>query len=540
MFRQRTLNTVVLLALAVVFAATSLPVQAADELCFPETNQCISGRFRQYWEQNGGLAVFGFPLAPAREERNRDTGQFHLTQWFERNRFELHPENPAPYDVLLGRLGDDRLVQQGRYWQAEGRESGAVTGCRWFAETGHNVCDQGQGLGFKTYWESHGLAQAASGPRLDAYQRSLALFGLPLTAARTETNSSNDTVVTQWFERARFEWHPDKPAEFKVLLGRLGDELLPTLGGGERPTGRIVYVSARDTSTGGDLYSMNADGTGQIRLTSTGAIPLETAEYAVSPAGDHIAYRAGGSLHVIHSNGSGHQVVARTEVGETAPFEVFAPTWAPDGSYLAYVLNGDIYASRLDGSPPARITQDAGIASPACLSWARNGYLTFRTPAMHTVKLFVVRSDGTDLRQVAFGLCGTLSPAGERMIFTNGAALWLVNLDGSNAHPLTGSGNFLPASWSPDGTRVLSVAYESANPDAREIFVVDPTARATWQLTSGAIAGIRPAWSPDGKHIAFASRRTGRSGIYVMRADGTEQTLLPALDESGSPQWLPR
>jgi len=154
-------------------------VQAADELCFPETSQCIGGRFRQYWEQNGGLAVFGFPLTPAREERNRDTGQTYLTQWFERNRFELHPENAAPYDVLLGRLGDDGLVQQGRYWQAEGRESGALAGCRWFAETGHNVCDLGQGLGFKTYWESHGLAHPASGPRLDAHQRSLALFGLP-------------------------------------------------------------------------------------------------------------------------------------------------------------------------------------------------------------------------------------------------------------------------------------------------------------------------------------------------------------------------
>ena len=37
-------------------------------------------------------------------------------QWFERNRLELHPENARPYDVLLGRLGADRLAQQGRDW----------------------------------------------------------------------------------------------------------------------------------------------------------------------------------------------------------------------------------------------------------------------------------------------------------------------------------------------------------------------------------------------------------------------------------------
>ena len=62
--------------------------------------------------------------------------------------------------------------------------------------------------------------------RLNSYQRSLALFGLPLTAPRMETNSSGDTVLTQWFERARFEWHPQNAPEFRVLLGRLGDEVL--------------------------------------------------------------------------------------------------------------------------------------------------------------------------------------------------------------------------------------------------------------------------------------------------------------------------
>lgn len=37
-----------------------------------------------------------------------------------------------------------------------------------------------------------------------------------------ETNASGDTVLTQWFERARFEWHPNNPDQFKVLLGLLG------------------------------------------------------------------------------------------------------------------------------------------------------------------------------------------------------------------------------------------------------------------------------------------------------------------------------
>lgn len=193
--------------------------QPGDQRCFEETGYCIFGRIRAYWEQNGGLPVFGYPISP--QQRERVEGQEFEVQWFERNRLELHPENAPPYDVLLGRLGEDRLLQLGRVWQEEAQATGPQPGCLWFEQTRHNVCDQSPGLGFKSYWESHGLLD----PQLDSYGRSLALFGLPLTEPQMETNSSGDTVLTQWFERARFEWHPNNPDEFKVLLGRLGAEV---------------------------------------------------------------------------------------------------------------------------------------------------------------------------------------------------------------------------------------------------------------------------------------------------------------------------
>lgn len=189
--------------------------------CFAETGACIEGRFRSYWEENGGLAVFGFPLFPPRTEVNRDTGAVYLTQWFERNRFEYHPENAAPYDVLLGRVGDDRLLQQNVKWQDTPAATGPQAGCLWFATTRHTVCNQATGIGFKTYWENHGLIN----PALSDYERSVALFGLPLTQPRIETNANGDRVLTQWFERARFEYHPDNPSAFTVLLGLLGKEV---------------------------------------------------------------------------------------------------------------------------------------------------------------------------------------------------------------------------------------------------------------------------------------------------------------------------
>lgn len=195
-------------------AETCLPNQPAEVACLDDT-------FTSFWQSNGGLAVFGYALAGAAPERNADAPQEFITQWTERTRFEQHPEQAAPYNILLGRMGAERLTQLGRDPAAEGRESGPQAGCLWFETTGHNVCDQAGGQGFKSYWQSHGLKLAS----LDAYRRSLALFGLPLTAAREEQGANGETVLTQWFERARFEWHPNNPSDYRVLLGLLGAEV---------------------------------------------------------------------------------------------------------------------------------------------------------------------------------------------------------------------------------------------------------------------------------------------------------------------------
>jgi heat shock protein HslJ len=199
--------TALLVAAALAGAWSPAPPVAAqtDQRCFPETGVCIAGSFRAYWEQHGGLPVFGYPIEPARPEPTRDTaGEVRLTQWFERNRFELHGDA-----VLLGRLGDDRLFQLGVDWRARPKAT-PQDGCDYFQETGRNVCDQGAGLGFKSYWTARG---------------GLAFFGFPLTEAAEQTNRAGDRVLTQWFERARFEWHAGNPDESKVLLGLLGTEM---------------------------------------------------------------------------------------------------------------------------------------------------------------------------------------------------------------------------------------------------------------------------------------------------------------------------
>jgi hypothetical protein len=221
---------VLLLMMSVLLASMAPTSAAAAPICFPGTpgiSGCLEEPFAAYWQANGGLPVFGYPISPV-EQRSVEGGATRSLQWTERNRLESHPENQPPYNVLLGRMGAERLAQLGRDPLAEGQEPGPRPGCRFFAETGHNVCDQAGGLGFKRYWESNGLRIAG----LSDYDRSLALFGYPLTEARMEPSAEGGEILTQWFERARFEWHPDKPDQYKVLLGLLGREVRSVVGPG--------------------------------------------------------------------------------------------------------------------------------------------------------------------------------------------------------------------------------------------------------------------------------------------------------------------
>src|SRR5688572_9889135 len=98
------------LTLLFVLSLLGSPSASAEDECqaFPETGYSLCGIFLTYWRDNGGLPVFGYPIGPAQQEQNIDNGQFYLTQWLERNRFEHHPENAGTrFEVLLGLLGRD-------------------------------------------------------------------------------------------------------------------------------------------------------------------------------------------------------------------------------------------------------------------------------------------------------------------------------------------------------------------------------------------------------------------------------------------------
>jgi hypothetical protein len=177
--------------------------------CFAETGQCIGGSFLAYWQRNGGLARNGFPLSGEFRQVLED-GREYTVQYFERVRLEYHPENAPPYDVLLGQFG--RRVYQGRAGRDADPPTAPAPGTRYFPETGHNL-----GGSFGRYWEANG---------------GLAQFGYPLTDELKETLEDGGTYTVQYFERARFEYHPENPPPYDVLLGQFGRQVLAETGGG--------------------------------------------------------------------------------------------------------------------------------------------------------------------------------------------------------------------------------------------------------------------------------------------------------------------
>lgn len=182
----------------ILFALFVLPTAHAqnDQRCFPETGQCIAGPIRTYWERNGGLAVFGFPITAQATETVE--GMPLQVQWFERDRLEIQADGR----VTAGRLGVERLEQLGTPWGV-GQGAAAGPGCTAFPETGYQMCGA-----FAAYWRANG---------------GLERFGFPVTGEFTAELEGRPYTV-QYFERRRFELHPEIGPS-TVLLGLLGREV---------------------------------------------------------------------------------------------------------------------------------------------------------------------------------------------------------------------------------------------------------------------------------------------------------------------------
>ncbi|MDQ3930942.1 MAG: hypothetical protein M3328_17585, partial [Chloroflexota bacterium] len=177
----------------VVLVKGPLPTDRAEPLdpavsdYFPQTGHNIAHGFRDYWLNNGGLRLLGYPLT----EEFVENGV--IVQYFERVRLEYRNKK-----IAWGLLGTE--LTAGQFFQSvpffPSKEDNV-----YFGPTQHSVSGP-----FLDFWRDNG---------------GLATFGFPLSESFKDDGSEY-----QWFERARFEYHPYLPEGKRIVLGNIGTEAL--------------------------------------------------------------------------------------------------------------------------------------------------------------------------------------------------------------------------------------------------------------------------------------------------------------------------
>ena len=381
------------------------------------------------------------------------------------------------------------------------------------------------------------------------------------------------TVIADWDDvRDRAEAHrPDSGtrlpsrrvvaiAAMIILAGLLvapalaiGDHILeliygkPTPGDVQTPAwspdGRkLAFVSQRDGNA--EIYVMNADGSAQENLTRQ---PANDSHPSWSRDGGKLAFvsrRDGNSeIYVMNADGSGLRNVTRT------PRDDLDPAWSPDGRAIAFVqkkcvasrpcaaaYETDLYVVNADGGGLRRLTtRRARLFNP---SWSADGK-TIRYARS------LVNADGSGHSELPRNvpLAGAWSPDGQRIAFSRVShspadirnptklGLWVMNADGSDARQVAPKATWgVPPAWSPDGRRIAfrrfdGRLFESAGNS--DLFVVNVDGSGLRRLTHHA-ANVRWfAWSPDGRTIAFLRNRE----VYIVKADGSGERRLTQLNE---------
>jgi hypothetical protein len=193
--RGRWAGTLVLLTVILLAAMAPASTQAQSKIYFPQTGHFVGGAFRSYWERNGGLEIFGYPISPEFYQ-NRDG---RVAQYFERARMELDVVNGRAI-VSLGLVGRDYLAATGQGFPPVAPVR--APGLRYFPETGHTLRGE-----FRNFWERRG---------------GVAIFGFPVSEELVQRLDDGRNYLVQYFERGRFELIGSR-----VRLSTLGSLLVP-------------------------------------------------------------------------------------------------------------------------------------------------------------------------------------------------------------------------------------------------------------------------------------------------------------------------
>jgi TolB protein len=225
-----------------------------------------------------------------------------------------------------------------------------------------------------------------------------------------------------------------------------------------------------------------------------------------------------------------------------------APSWSPDGKQIVFYAerNGqpaDLFVMDADGSNARQLTHTS--AAEGYPSWSPDGRsIAFEADdATGNFDIYVMNADGSGTRRLTQDPRRDVGPAwspdGKKIVFMSDRAgpefdIYEMNPDGSDVERLTaGETNWFPQ-FSPDGTRL-------ALHIGRDVNIFDLKSRTSHALTQDPANGMYPTWSPDGRRIAFMSWRNGKTELFSMNADGTDQRVLfsPVTGSAIDPRWSP-
>lgn len=289
----------------------------------------------------------------------------------------------------------------------------------------------------------------------------------------------------------------------RQIAHRFADEIIQQLGGvpGIAET-KIYFVKGGGSDK--EIAVMDYDGMNERQLTHLGTISLSP---RVSPDNSRVAFASLGK------NGWSIRMYSM-DLGRLMAFPAWggttlSPAWSSDGTKLAF-------SSDRTGDPEIYVTDATG-----------NG--ARRLTAFHGPDVSPVWNPKTN-GQIAWVSGRTKLPQ-----------IYIMDTDGANVSRMTDGGYATSPSWSPSG-QFLAFAwnrsYGPGAPGGEDIYVMDIASKRWTQLTHEAGANDFPSWSPDSRHIVFQREQGGRSEIWMMLADGTDQQQLTHGGGSNTmPNW---
>jgi TolB protein len=192
----------------------------------------------------------------------------------------------------------------------------------------------------------------------------------------------------------------------------------------------------------------------------------------------------------------------------------------------------------------------AGAAYPG-----RDGLIAFtRAVGSKNGQIHIVRPDGSGPRQLTHRRYGAGSPAwspgGRRLAFTAGnghsAHVFIKRLGGGVRQVTHGADSFTAATWSPDGRQLAAIrghwASNGFHYDSVVVMRTDGSHKRT-VFAPDQLSSWDPAWSPDGRWIAFNHTDIGGTGadpnIYIVPAAGGAARLVTDVGSQEHPDWSP-